>query len=178
VLDLSDVNAARLLLPALVLFAGACKVAPSQPTTFASATELRECDGQPLPPYDGKDKVRVIVRVKERMPRAFSPVSLCVRVDDKLVSPQPKTAHIEQLSTGIGFVGDLPPGEHKVKVKVIVAGLTGSDIEGQRFEAEADKDVPSGATPLMDLLLTAGGPPEKRLVFKWDDEVKPAAPPP
>jgi hypothetical protein len=30
----------------------------------------------------------------------------------------------------------------------------------------------------MDLLLTAGGPPEKRLVFKWDDEVKPAAPPP
>lgn len=165
----------RTLLLSLILLASGCKTT-GQPATFATAPELRECEGKPLVPYEGDDKVRLMVRVRSRTPRSFSPVSLCVRVDDQLVPPEPRTVTIDKLRGTISFVGVVPPGEHKVRVDVTMAGLTGSDIEGHRFTATTDKDLSAhGKNELLDVVLTAGGPPEQRLVFKWEEPSAPAS---
>ena len=151
-----------------------------QAPAFASAPELRDCEGTVLPPYTGADKIRVIVRVKVKMPRSFTPLALCVRIDDKLVRPEPPTAPFEQLRTGIGFVGDVPPGDHGVHVEATIAGV--GQMEGHRFDVATDHAVPPGGQPLLDVALTAtGGPdlePSKRVVFQWDEHAyKGPAPP-
>lgn len=158
------------MLPLAAVLAGVgCRAQNLQSPAFASAPELRDCEGQALSAYDGADKVEVIVRVKDKTPRSYSTTALCVRIDDKLVAPQPKTATIEQLRGTIAFVALVPPGDHKVKVDVTAAGIAGSDIEGQRFDASTDKDVSTRNKELLDLVLTAAGPKDKPLVFKWDE---------
>lgn len=142
---------------------------PPQPTAPVTAEELHDCDGPPFTPYEGPDRVRLVLRVTDRTEPVITPVNACVRVDGGALRAELETA--ADLRKGIDYATWVSPHPRVHTVSLSVKAMGTGSLFGHRFQINSAHCVEGTNVIALEAALDDKRSPdasvEKRLVIEW-----------